>query len=369
VEVIRAFLNSILECPLTAEALTAVAQFLGIPESTVTCDHGGRRHQSRVDIAPEPIASDDMSNDEATQNKNVEHLHVHENDSSRNHVSNLVNVVHDSSTPLSNGTPAVRSTLLLGLLTACETELLRAENCELIAQSSRANGSSGSSTPQFETRRSNHPLPRLPAMYEPLLPQSVTEQFQDGMHEALMKVMEERDEAHAQLIAANVLHIHELEQERKRTERLEKKLEFAEARFQATPSLPPMFMGLNLGLDEKPRREAERKLQNFEAQAKQDSDAELLTLCQQLAGEISAKTGAALEIIRLKESRDIERSNEAMEKQALKDELLRLKELLVEEQRKNADVYHEKEILKKSYAALAKDKCNDSSPNEEHDVF
>jgi hypothetical protein len=298
------------------------------------------------------------------QNNTVEYLHVHENGSSRSHVSNLGNVVHESPSTLSNAPPAARSTLLLGLLSACETELMRAENCELIAQSSRANGSSSSSssTPQFETRHSNHPLPRLPAMYEPLLPQSVTEHFQDGMHEALMKVMEERDEAHAQLIAANVLHIHELEQERKRTERLEKKLEFAEARFQATPSLPPMFMGLNLGLDEKPRREAERKLQNFEAQAKQDSDAELLTLCQQLAGEISAKTGAALEIIRLKESRDMERNNEALEKQALKDELVRLKELLVEEQRKNADVYHEKESWKTSYAALAKEKGKDASP-------
>jgi hypothetical protein len=363
VEVITAFLNSILECPLTAEALTAVALFLGISTATVTCDQGGRRHQSGVDIAPKPIAGDGVSKDKVLQRNNTECLHVIENGLRRNLLSSLDNVVHESQTPSSSVPPAGRSTLLLGLLTACETELLRAENCELIAQSSRANGSS-SSQPQFETRF-NHPLHRLPAIYEPLLPQSVTEQFQDGMHEALMKVMEERDEAHAQLIAANVLHIHELEQERKRTERLEKKLEFAEARFRATPSLPPMFMGLNLGLDEKPRREAERKLQHFEAQAKQDSDAELLTLCQQLAGEISAKTGAALEIIRLKESRDIERNNEAMEKQSLKDELLRLKELLVEEQRKTAEVYHEKESWKKSNAVLGKEK----SKAEEHDVF
>ena len=66
----------------------------------------------------------------------------------------------------------------------------------------------------------------------------------------------------------------------------------------------------------------------------QDSEAELLSLCQQLAGEISARTSASLEVIRLKESRKVERQNEAAERQAIEAELRRTRELLAAERSK-----------------------------------
>ena len=66
-----------------------------------------------------------------------------------------------------------------------------------------------------------------------------------------------------------------------------------------------------------------------------DTDAELISLCQQLAGEISARTTASLEVIRLKESRKIEQENEAMEKQALQDEIAQLRQQLSLERKRS----------------------------------
>jgi hypothetical protein len=63
----------------------------------------------------------------------------------------------------------------------------------------------------------------------------------------------------------------------------------------------------------------------------------MVALCHQLAGEISAKTSNALEISRLKETREIQRQSEAAEKQALKEELKRVKALLAEEQRQRKE--------------------------------
>jgi hypothetical protein len=81
----------------------------------------------------------------------------------------------------------------------------------------------------------------------------------------------------------------------------------------------------------------------------QNSDEELIALCQQLSGEISARTSASLEIIRLKEGRSIERTHEASEKEALKDELKRVKERLALEQSKAED-----QKQKLSYAAIVR---------------
>ena len=133
-----------------------------------------------------------------------------------------------------------------------------------------------------------------------------------AVHDALLKVMGERDQARANYIASDVLHVHELQQERKRNKRLEEELEMARA-----PSS-----------DDK--TQARLRKQQQEA----SNDDELMSLCQQLSSEISARTAASLEIERLKEIRETERANESAEKESLQEEISRLKEQL--EAEKNA---------------------------------
>ena len=87
--------------------------------------------------------------------------------------------------------------------------------------------------------------------------------------------------------------------------------------------------------DEEKRKELEKKIKGFERLLENNEEDMIDALNRQLAGEISAKASHALEIIRLKERRQIERENEAKERKSLQDELKRLKELLAAEQRKN----------------------------------
>jgi hypothetical protein len=136
--------------------------------------------------------------------------------------------------------------------------------------------------------------------------------------------MEERDEVHARLVQAGVLHTHEKEQHIRKIRHLSSQLET----IKLSGSLNvPLF-----GLD-KDKKDADEALRKLERERKQDSDAELLSLCQQLAGEISARTSASLEIVRLKEMRNIEREHEAMQKKAMEEEILRLKQQLAHERR------------------------------------
>jgi hypothetical protein len=156
--------------------------------------------------------------------------------------------------------------------------------------------------------------------------------FREAMYGTLAKVMEERDEAQARMVAAGVLHVHEMDQQRKIVQRLQLEVEALKARPAA---------GDSSDASDEVRRAA-RALQ-------QDSEAELLSLCQQLASEISSRTSASLEIVRLKESRDLERENERAERQALEDELRRTRELLAGERAKLERSRRESSNWKESY--------------------
>jgi len=63
----------------------------------------------------------------------------------------------------------------------------------------------------------------------PFLQNAASSQYQEAMHSALMKAMEERDEAHARMVAANVLHVHETEQQKKKVALLAAQLEAAQS--------------------------------------------------------------------------------------------------------------------------------------------
>jgi len=214
---------------------------------------------------------------------------------------------------------------VFGLLSACGTELLRAESLERTLHSGNGRNLKGSAT-----STENVPPSINTQIYEPLLPPSVSDQMQQAMHGALVSVMVERDEAHAQLIASNVLHVHELEQERHKNAKLRIEQQWKEerARFQQ-PNVGNFFHNLH---DDKARRDLQAKFDHFENILGRNSDEELAQTSRQLAEEISAKTSHSLEIVRLKEAREVERSNEAAEKEALKGELLRVKALLAEQE-------------------------------------
>lgn len=310
-------MNALLECPLPIEALAGISELLGICGSTrdVSVGNGrlvkqspeGKFNASGSDQTEEGLAVEgaaEMLGDEVDENKEKG------DDESKGKLG-------------PSELSSQRAGIIFGLLSACETTLLRAEHAEPSTSVEFAEPVVESARPMVQ-----------PALYEPLLPPSVSERFNEAMHKALINVMEERDEAHAQLIAANVLHIHEVEQEKRKNIRLNIEMQVAKDVARMQQSNVVQFF---TKFDDRPQRELQAKLEGFERILGNTNDEEMTAMCHQLAGEISAKTSHALEVVRLKESRELERKNETAENQALKDELRRVKELLVAEQRKSQD--------------------------------
>ena len=169
-------------------------------------------------------------------------------------------------------------------------------------------------------------------LYDPLLPPSVSGIMQKAMHEALISAMAERDQAHAQVIALNVLHVHELEQERRKNEKLKIHQIVKEERGRLQqPNVANFFQNIN---DDRARKGLHLKLDGIERMLTASNDSEMSETSRQLAEEMSAKTSHALEIVRLKEVREIEMNNYNAETQALKEELRRVKALLADEKAK-----------------------------------
>jgi hypothetical protein len=301
-ELFESFLNSVLACPLPIDALAAISEVLGIDSSTIDV---GSQNQ-RNDSAQRAIRPDDNLATELTTK---------------------------------------RSETMLSLLRAYETDLLRAENTKQPVVVSQAINRQGT------LPKSHEHTNKTAWIHEPTVPASVTERFQEAMHEALMNVMSERDEAHARLISANVLHIHELEQEKRKNERLRIEMQVSEEA--AKLRRPLNVANLFAKFDDAKTKQLEAKLQSFEQILKTNSDDEMASLSQQLAVEISTKTAHALEIARLKETMEITNANRGAEKDALKEELRRLKQLLLKEQENREMADQEAGHWKSSYEHLA----------------
>jgi hypothetical protein len=319
-ETIETFLNSSLECPLPVGALAALTGLLGISADT---EDAKREFDFTANAAGDVEAKDAryMGNRQISREEKLGRP-----EQAREIGPHTLDAASFSE----------KTSKLLGLLSACETELFRAENHAMNSKAIVAKG------PPPIAAASDAMAP-LPSLYEPLLPPSVTEGFHDAMHEALMRVMDERDEAHATLVASKVLHVHELEQERKINQRLTQQLKMAEAlareRVQM-PQLPDFFQQKS----KKPEAEAKAMMHKYELEIQKNNDAEMAVISQQLASEVAQKTSHALEIKRRKETREIERKYEADEAVALKEELKRVKEMLaVEQSKNNKDPESEKE--------------------------
>jgi hypothetical protein len=306
-DLLEAFLNALLECPLPVEALLSLSDTLGISASTVD--------------APAPASTIDSKKTE------------------------------NESPPRNNDTdplPYHRPTTILSLLSACQSELLSIEN-EISMQKTKKSNDSVSAT-----TLSISPQPKRRIHFDPILPPSLTHLLHDAIHDVLIHVMAERDEAHAQLIGANVMHIHSLERERKKNEKLAAEVQMREelAKIQAKqdlnqPNLAILFSGLPDDRMAKMRKEVDLKIEALHQvyRSHASTEEEMTQLCCQLAHEIATKTSYALEIERLKNVK----GTEADERIALQEELKRVKERLALEEKEKREAMKEADKWKAKY--------------------
>jgi hypothetical protein len=245
-------------------------------------------------------------------------------------------------------------TEIIHLVPLCELDLVEAERQTILAE--KLSQSLAPLKANDKEKITSAPQPVLSGPIE-LPPFSSSNQFREALHRALQKVMEERDEVHARLVQAGVLHTHEKEQHVRKIRHLSSQLETMK---RSGALNVPLF-----GLD-KEKKDADEALRKLEREMKQDSDAELLSLCQQLAGEISARTSASLEIVRLKEMRNIEREHEAMQKKAMEEEILHLKHQLAHERRKATLARQESGKWEQSFKEVVLMKQEDTIAPQDH---
>jgi hypothetical protein len=216
------------------------------------------------------------------------------------------------------------------LLSVCQGEILRAEthNSMLEQQQAAETCPVGKSVPSMKASPASMSIVSLLNVSQHLSlvhpnDKKNSIRFQQAMHAALIKAMEERDESHARLIAAEVLFAHELEQQKKKTNRIE--AELLSVRIAAVAD------------GKMDARKGQLDIQQTHALnlMQQDSDEELVSLCKQLSEEISARTSSSLEVKRLQESRRLERERENIEKAALIEQIERLQQELARERATN----------------------------------
>jgi hypothetical protein len=219
---------------------------------------------------------------------------------------------------------------IMSLSSACLSHLVRAETSGIMAQKLDQEKESRTPTRDPNPLITTNPQPTaVSPFFDPLLPSNVTAELKLAMHNALTQVMEERDEAQAELIAASIFHVHEMESERRQVELVKKKLTMAQEELrrhqhQGLPLFADRSKSANVGTD----------LRKYLEQMVENSDKEIKGLCEQLTKEVNDKTKANLEILRLKESQKIERERDAGEIRALTDELIKAREELVSTQDK-----------------------------------
>ena len=306
-EILTEFLNSTLNCPLPEEARRAVTSFLRIEDYELP----------GCLAPPKPPANDAM--EEIVKN--------------------------------ATGSMLTGSETILALTSAVQTEVLRAEAKERLSQ--RA---ANAMTSQQKVQQSLSHQPSALPYLEPLLPSIITDGLRKSLHEALILVMAERDEAHARMVAASVMHVHEVEQERKKVAILVEKLMIAQALAASFTNhdiagFVNPFQNNNTERD-KARKESEENLKKLSDRMLQNTDIELIALCEQLSGEIASKTSKSLEILRLHECRKVEKELDLAEKQALQAELKRVKEALVVQQVKLEEARHDTKVWKEAYDEL-----------------
>lgn len=168
-----------------------------------------------------------------------------------------------------------------------------------------------------------------------------------AMQSALTCAMAERDEAQAQLVASRVIHIHEMEQLKRKHENLKEKLFLIEKMENRESAAAAAFF---LGQESVPNIHSLKE--KSRDKMTQDSDEELLALCKQLSYEISCRVSSDLEIIRLKESRKIERDIELSEREDIREQLKSSHLKIDQEKQLRLEAEEERNRWKQSYLQL-----------------
>ena len=178
---------------------------------------------------------------------------------------------------------------------------------------------------------------------------SIPYQLSDGMCSVLNEMMLERDEAQSRLAFAEVLHKNERDELHIRVNDLTSQLE-------KTKSNPDLQSSIKH--DEKAVIATNARQQIHENKALLDSDLELQSLCQQLAGEISARTAAETSIVRMKECRQLEQKQEAVYRQALENEVVKLRELVQQMSVREVEIVQESRMWRESFDAAVQSKAD-----------
>lgn len=222
-----------------------------------------------------------------------------------------------------------RAPEIMALTASCLTYLLRAEASGILSQKlgSRQHENKKNKVPNMNRSAS---MPNSAPFLEPLLPASISEGLRDAIHSALKNVMTDRDDAQASLIASSVLHVHEIERERKKGELAMKKLQVAEAHLKRQQQ-----GGLFAERFKDPRVEDSKIVQNSLEEMLKGSEEEIKALGKQLAQEVAEKTAAKLEIYRLQEITNHLRASDSAEKKALEEELRKARAALAEANEKS----------------------------------
>lgn len=174
----------------------------------------------------------------------------------------------------------------------------------------------------------------------------IQKKYSIALHDALLAVMVERDGAQSQLMAERVFHTHELDQERRKIEMLEKKIDYLKKALNEGSSSAAAFF---LGQEEIPNKNS---LNKIEKSMVQNVDAELMELCRQLSSEISSRVSSELEVLRLRESRKIEREMESVERKMLDDQVNYYKKKMEEAQAERDTAIRETVKWKTSFEKL-----------------
>ncbi|CAJ1957250.1 unnamed protein product [Cylindrotheca closterium] len=315
-DVLEGFLNSVLECPMPVGTLGSLTEVLGICVSTKDVTLVPSQTESRTESAKDDTVTSTI---ELGENRKA-------------------NKEDDMLLSASQLEPEK----MLSLISTCGAQMLRAEYNSPRPTKNR---------PVTQSETEALPVPavinKFTAFGSPLLPASIQKELQRPLHDALIRIMAERDVSNAQLIGSSVLHAHALENEKRKNRLLELELEVLRRLSQANQPSGNLFGGQLAATV--PHKDLEAKVKKLQLE---NSDDMMIALSQQLGVEIHAKTELEAEIKRMKESDKLKSEVEIAENEALKKELKRVKDLLAAEERSKQSAFMESEKYKASYERL-----------------
>ena len=314
------FINSILQCPLPESALLSLQNFLGI--TMVSCEVWDALDDVEVEkirTKSRQLLLDDSLLDYTAKISGYEGPHP------------LGIVANDAENSRA-------------LSDRCFFELMHAEKIGKLATDLTA-------VPL------RHPHPSACIAPKFFRPNHATNHHHETVRAALTNVMAERDASRAQLIATSAFHVCAMDQERMKSASLSAKVEYLARKLQQRPQKKGgTFFG---GFDKNTRKKKDQNeslgKEHIELKEKEPNELELeiKKLCHQLSGEISCRGKADLEVIGLKERRDIERRFEASERAALHAEIAKLNEALAQEMQKVQRAENEAEKWRACYENIA----------------